>query len=257
MNWKGEGKMKEKMLIAVVMFCLVVGGAQAAYPYLVWDSSMNSAQSSDLGGYPAQEVFDSTFGALGWRADWNYVTGSAQGDAGFQLRDDGHGMWHSTASGSYTSPAGVACQEWLAADFGSVKTIYGADIWNLNTFYHARGVKDMSFSVSTDGSTWTTVWAGEVAEADGTLPDLIYDAVTYLHPTDPSVVQYGRLYDTRADFGGEVIAQYVVLNIFSQWDASAYGDYIGLEECRFLVVPEPAALGLMGFGILGLLRRKR
>jgi hypothetical protein len=251
-----RGGMRSKAFLLMGVLVLFCGTGMAATAYLDWTASMSSAESSDLGGYPAVTAFDSTFGTLGWRGDWTYAIGSAQGDEGFQLRIDGHGMWHSGASGSYTSPANVSCQEWIAADFGSVQTILGADIWNINTYYWERGVKDASISVSADGTSWTTVWSGQVAPADGTLPDLMYDGVTYVNPNlepghDP---QYGRLYDYRADFGGEVDAQYVVINIFNQHGLT-YGDYIALDEVKF-IVPEPATMTLLGLGLV-LLRKRR
>lgn len=249
--------MTQKIFAVVVMVVCLAAGGVFGYPYIEWEPGMSSSQSSDLGGYPAQNAFDST--VTGWRGDWTYAEGTAQGDAGFQLRTDGHGMWHSGLSGSYTSPAGVAVQEWLMADFGLPRTIYGADIWNIDTFYWARGIKDISISVSTDNVNWSTVWSGVVVPADGTLPDLLYDGVTWVNPNlDPGHdPQYGRLYDQRILFDSGVEAKYVVINIFSQHDAAAYGDYIAVDEIRFLAVPEPATMALLGIGGLLFTRKRR
>lgn len=247
--------------LAVVFFLGNNSNVFGLDPYLTWDpNTMSASESSDLGGYPAQNAFDSHYPpSAPWRGDWTFAEGSAQGDVGFSLRDDFHGSWHSLNDPNpKASPSGTLGREWLAADFGEVKEIFGVDIWNINwsVINLTRAVKNMSIDVSADGINWTQVWSGDLAAAPGNRPDLMYDGVTYINPTLGAghPPQYGLLATDSIDFGGSVDAQYVAFNIQTNHGNDAY---FCLEEIKFVVVPEPSSLLLSVFGLTFGLRRSR
>ncbi|HMO84413.1 MAG TPA: hypothetical protein PKC18_05755, partial [Lacipirellulaceae bacterium] len=146
-------------------------------------AGVTSPHSSDFGGDPAQNAVDSALS--GYRADWTFATGTVNGDAGYVLRTDVHGNWHSLNDPNpKQSPSGTMAREWIAADFGVVHKMRGADFWNSNwnVISQTRAAKSVSIDVSADGSSWTNVWSGDLSQAPGTLPDLMYDGTTYIHP---------------------------------------------------------------------------
>jgi len=183
-------------LLGLLAAAVIVGMGSEVYGTLyVSTAGMTSTHSSDLGGYPAQNAFDSNIS--GYRGDWAFAEGSAHGDAGYALRTDFHGNWHSLNDPNLKqSPSGTMAREWIAADFGEVKTMRGADFWNSNwsVINQTRAAKNISIDISADNVSWSTVWAGDLSQAPGTLPDLMYDGITYIHPIEgPGFVQYGLL----------------------------------------------------------------
>lgn len=114
----------------------------------------------------------------------------------------------------------------------------GAYIWNYNQAgLSARGVKDFTIDVSTDGTTFTPLGPTfTLAVAPGTGP-ISAQLVPFLAS---NVVK-------------------VRFDILTNWDSPTDGsvsDDVGLSEVRFLA-PEPASLGLVALGGALLLRRRR
>jgi hypothetical protein len=127
----------------------------------------------------------------------------------------------------------------LLFDLGEVYNLSAAYVWNYgeifsDLYYNARGAKDISFSFSVDGVSFSSPAPFSLTRAP--------NAVTY----EGEALGFGA---------SPVAAQFVKL-----WALNNYGDgsFTGLGEVRFIAVPEPttgvAMLG--GLGMLGMLRRR-
>jgi PEP-CTERM putative exosortase interaction domain len=144
---------------------------------------------------------------------------------------------------------GVAKAE-LVFDLGGVFDLVSSDIWQFNYAdpypvnpVHIintidRGVKDFRILTSLDGVTFTEVFDGQLAQANG----------------DPLAAQTIAFNST---------AQFVKFDILSNYaEGTIYDPYAsGLSEVRFnsAPVPEPATWAMMiaGFGLAGAAMRRR
>jgi hypothetical protein len=122
--------------------------------------------------------------------------------------------------------------EWITIDLGEVMAITGIDLQNThNTTFDDRGTKDFRIEASSDGSNFTTVIAGTLADVAGTGDNI---------PIESFSVRNG-------DFS-LFSARYIRFEA-----TNYYGNGAGLNEIFvFAHVPEPGSIVLAAMGLLGL-----
>ncbi len=160
--------------------------------------------------------------------------------AGMGSRGAGHytvyggALWHS--DGDHEADPVLTFD--LGGTYGLTKMV----IWNEDQTYEgpgARGIKECTIEVSTDGIDYTPL-PNTNGEELGNYT---------LHPTDGS----GGPYLATDNIGlGGVTASHVRLTAHSSFGSP----YMGLDEVRFYQVPEPSMLVLLAFGGLVLLGRR-
>ncbi len=165
-----------------------------------WSSSQDIDASSNLGGLTPTFSVDGT-----------HLWGDLHGN-----NSTGYGMWLTQAGGGggfvNPSPSGSEDPAWIWYDFGEIYPIREMWIWNYNQEGAVnRGLKDVTIEVSTDNSNWTTVYAGELAEASGQF---------LMPPTDKFTL-------------GSFDIRYVVISAATNWGDT--GPYYGLSEVRWYV----------------------
>jgi hypothetical protein len=221
------------VLVVVVLVSVLVGNAQATmFTDYVGAGHWDGATMNAVGNHM-------------WHP--NYAPANTVNGAGL----DSTGLLHNNVASQVTymayeignphpaMPTGT--KAWLEYNFGAEYSINSIWVWNYSlldsgTSYGGRGFKDVVIKTSLTGASnpadWTTVWTGPFNMETG--------ADNYPHGTE--IV-----------FNIPVNATYVLVSALSNWNS---GDYYGLGELRFNVVPEPASLILLGFGGVAVLRRK-
>jgi len=207
---------------------------------VVWMVSMVTVAAQ--GGYIAPGSITAT--ASSDHADWGagYAPSGSIDTVGMDVPTlihwaDASNYWHSDSGnqGAGTSATGVACQQWVKYEFDAVYELDEMLIWNGAMNVYNRSTKDIVISYSLDGTNWTPIFTGQLADT-----------------TD--IEMNGRTYSDVIDFGG-ISAKFVEMDLISQWNT---GDgYYLMDEVLFsLVVPEPATLVLLSLGALLLGKKK-
>ena len=122
----------------------------------------------------------------------------------------------------------------LTFDLGDSYQVEAFHVWNY-AWQAALGrcTKDITLQYSTDGTTWTTAQDFTLAQEKTEVTELRGNTYTLDTPVTAS---YMRM---------------VVKSNYGDTDA------VGMGEVRFIgVVPEPATIGLLLFGIIGFIRRR-
>jgi hypothetical protein len=155
----------------------------------------------------------------------NAVNGSGLTD-GMHSNNPHQTMWLTTVPGF----GGADTDPWYRVDLGAIYELVSFQVWNYNESGQlGRGVNAVDFLISSDGSSFTP--AGTFTFAQGS----------------------GQNSYTGQSFPFIQTARYVLLDINSNWG----GDGYGLSEIQFTQIPEPAVLGLLGLGMMSLMRRRQ
>lgn len=204
-------------------------------------------------------TFTDVTGLAGWTQTSGVVPGSFSDDAGIPLWPDGVALTAHTGFSAYElltdamelveSPAAGYVAGWQTGDGGTLDTIITEGSYIAVRYDAPAGevITDVAIPavVYFDNYVATTVQivdaAGNIVASGNASATEILVAPMSAGGLNTSSIEI-RLTSTS---GG-------------QWGARFWpGNYILLSEVAVTTIPEPATIGLLGLGILGLLRRKR
>ena len=227
------------MLAGGVLIAGVAGQARAG---VIVDPTAIDAVSSEVGGRDADDT----------------INGSGLSDATIVETGDAepspyptHSTNDSDAWWSDVNVENNIDEVFITFDLGSVHSLEGMHIWNLNGGGAGRstssGVENLNVEFSTDGSIFSGAEAFTLNEAPG--------AATYTGESH--------------DFASTVSARFVRFDVQTTFENNGsivkdgdpetveVSNRAGLSEVRFLAIPEPASAALLGLGGLMLLPRRR
>lgn len=222
---------------------VVLGAAVAATFGMVGATQAALIEVTPVAVADVSSEFDTPQGAI------HTIDGSGMSGAGpFATQTHSNGFpdgggseffWHTSGS---ESPADV----FITYDLGQEYDLDSALIWNFNAVFTGgsetgRGYNQYDILVAGDGATPTNLGDFTEIVTDG---NLAQGGGTTTEPAQ-SVNLAGLANGVR----------YVRIGADSNFGTA--GPYTGLSEVRFLAIPEPASIALLGLGGLLMLRRRK
>jgi hypothetical protein len=169
------------------------------------------------------------------------VDGSGMSGAGQEVQtrfdQSGYPNWESNG--------GPVNEAWVQFDFGSVRHLSVAKVWNhfeyVDGWYNGRGVQSLAVSWSTNGAAWSVLGSYALTQA----------------PQAANLTTYGyNLADVLPLGSNGIDARYVRFNILTNFNgASTNSDYAGLGEVKIFGAnppqPDPPTIVLQPVGGTG------